>query len=109
MQVTGTRIQNPNVTSANPITSISGDEMRQLGFVNVADVMTQLVPQNLSTYMPTMVGDDQAGSGGGACGGNGGNGGFGNPVAGQAFTGSTAGTAGYSFSIITPTPENTLL
>ncbi|MDQ2642098.1 MAG: TonB-dependent receptor [Pseudomonadota bacterium] len=64
VQVTGTRIQNPNVTSANPITSISGDEMRQLGFVNVADVMTQLVPQNLSTYMPTMVGDDQAGSGG---------------------------------------------
>jgi outer membrane receptor protein involved in Fe transport len=64
VQVTGSRIQNPNVTSANPITSVTGDEMRQLGFVNVADVMTQLVPQNLSTYMPTMVGDNQAGSGG---------------------------------------------
>jgi outer membrane receptor protein involved in Fe transport len=64
VQVTGTRIQNPNVTSANPITSITGDEMRQLGFVNVADAMTQLVPQNLSTYMPTMTGDSQSGSGG---------------------------------------------
>ena len=64
VQVTGTRIQNPNVTSANPITSISGEEMRQLGFVNVADALTQLVPQNISSYMPTMVGDDQAGFGG---------------------------------------------
>jgi outer membrane receptor protein involved in Fe transport len=65
VQVTGTRIQNPNVTSANPITSITGDEMRQLGFVNVADALTMLVPQNISTYMPTMTGDDQAGYGGG--------------------------------------------
>jgi outer membrane receptor protein involved in Fe transport len=65
VQVTGSRIQSPNVTSANPVTSITGDEMRQLGLVNVADVMTQLVPQNLSTYMPTMTGDDQAGYGGG--------------------------------------------
>ncbi|HWL63553.1 MAG TPA: TonB-dependent receptor [Steroidobacteraceae bacterium] len=64
VQVTGTRIQNPNVTSANPITSISGDEMRQLGFVNVADALTQLVPQNISTYQPTMIGDNQSGSGG---------------------------------------------
>ncbi len=37
VQVTGTRIQSPNVTSANPITSITGEEMRQLGIVNVAD------------------------------------------------------------------------
>jgi len=64
VQVTGTRIQSPNVTSANPITSLSGEEIRQLGFVNVADALTQLVPQNISTYMPTMVGDNQAGSGG---------------------------------------------
>jgi outer membrane receptor protein involved in Fe transport len=63
VQVTGSRIQSPNVTSANPVSSISGEEMRQLGIVNVADALTQLVPQNISTYMPTMVGDDQAGSG----------------------------------------------
>jgi outer membrane receptor protein involved in Fe transport len=65
VQVTGTRIQNPNVTSANPITSISGEEMRSLGFVNVGDALTMLVPQNISTYMPSVTGDDQAGSGGG--------------------------------------------
>jgi outer membrane receptor protein involved in Fe transport len=65
VQVTGTRIQSPNVTSANPITSVTSEEMRQLGFVNVADALTMLVPQNISTYMPTMVGDDQAGFGGG--------------------------------------------
>ncbi len=35
VQVTGTRIQSPNVTSANPINSITGEEMRQLGIVNV--------------------------------------------------------------------------
>jgi outer membrane receptor protein involved in Fe transport len=64
VKVTGTRIQSPNVTSANPISSITGDEMRQLGIVNVGDALTQLVPQNLSTYMPTMVGDNQAGFGG---------------------------------------------
>jgi len=65
VQVTGTRIQSPNVTSANPITSVTGDEMRQLGFVNVADALTMLVPQNISTYQPNMIGDNQAGSGGG--------------------------------------------
>jgi outer membrane receptor protein involved in Fe transport len=64
VQVTGTRIQSPNVTSANPITSVTGEEMRQLGMVNVADALTLLVPQNISTYMPSMVGDDQSGSGG---------------------------------------------
>ena len=64
VQVTGTRIVNPNVTSANPVTSITGEEMRQLGIVNVADALTTLVPQNISTYAPTLVGDDQAGRGG---------------------------------------------
>jgi len=64
VQVTGTRIQSPNVVSANPITSVSGEEMRQLGMVNVADALTLLVPQNISTYMPNLVGDDQRGSGG---------------------------------------------
>jgi len=63
VQVTGTRIQSPNVTSANPITSITAEEMRRLGIVNVADALTQLVPANISTYMPTLTGDDQAGRG----------------------------------------------
>ncbi|MFO7324176.1 MAG: TonB-dependent receptor [Pseudomonadota bacterium] len=65
VQVTGTRIQSPNVTSANPVTSISGEELQRLGIVNLADALTQLVPQNLSTYTPTMIGDNQAGFGGG--------------------------------------------
>ncbi len=47
------------------MTSISGEEMRRLGIVNVSDALTQLVPQNISTYTPTMTGDDQAGRGGG--------------------------------------------
>src|SRR5262249_44471488 len=58
VQVTGTRIQSPNVTAANPVTSITGEEMRRLGIVNVSDVLTTLVPQNISTYMPTLVGDE---------------------------------------------------
>src|SRR5690606_33870636 len=37
VQVTGSRIQSPNVTSANPVSSITGEELRQLGIVNVAD------------------------------------------------------------------------
>jgi outer membrane receptor protein involved in Fe transport len=65
VKVTGTRIQSPNVTSSNPVTSITGDEMRNLGIVNVADALTQLVPQNISSYMPTLVGDNQSGTGGG--------------------------------------------
>ncbi len=59
VQVTGTRIQLPNVTAANPVTSITIEEMQRLGFVNVGDALTQLVPQNISTYMPTLVGDIQ--------------------------------------------------
>ena len=65
VQVTGTRIQSPNVTASNPITSVTGEEMRRLGMVNVSDALTQLVPQNISSYMPSMVGDNQAGAGGG--------------------------------------------
>jgi outer membrane receptor protein involved in Fe transport len=65
VEITGTRIQVPgNFTSANPITSITGEEMRNLGIVNVSDALLQLVPQNISTYQPNMVGDDQAGFGG---------------------------------------------
>jgi outer membrane receptor protein involved in Fe transport len=59
VQVTGTRIQAPGVTSANPVDSITGDQMRQLGIVNVADALLQLVPQNVSTYSPFVTGDDQ--------------------------------------------------
>ncbi len=66
VQVTGTRIQLPGTyTAPNPMTTINSEEMRRLGVVNVADALTTLVPQNVSTYMPTMIGDDQAGSGGG--------------------------------------------
>jgi outer membrane receptor protein involved in Fe transport len=65
VQVTGTRIQNPNVTSANPITSVNAEDMRRLGIVNVSDALVQMVPQNISTYTPTMTGDNQAGAGGG--------------------------------------------
>jgi outer membrane receptor protein involved in Fe transport len=64
VKVTGTRIQSPNVTASNPITSIDGADIRRMG-MNVADALTQLVPQNISSYMPTLVGDNQAGSGGG--------------------------------------------
>ena len=55
-------------TSANPMTTITGEEMRQLGIVNVADALLQLVPQNISTYTPGLIGDDQAGTGGGGHG-----------------------------------------
>jgi outer membrane receptor protein involved in Fe transport len=65
VQVTGTRIQSPNVTASNPVTSITGEEMRRLGMVNVSDALTQMVPQNISSYMPTLTGDNQAGFGGG--------------------------------------------
>jgi outer membrane receptor protein involved in Fe transport len=57
VQVTGTRILQPNATSPNPITTITGEEMQRLGIVNVADVLTQLVPQNISTYSPALTGD----------------------------------------------------
>jgi len=63
--VTGTRIQLPNVTSANPVTTVTAEEMSRLGIVNVADALTLLVPQNISSYMPTLTGDNQAGFGGG--------------------------------------------
>src|SRR5690606_17176442 len=62
VQVTGTRIQVPgNYTAPNPMVTVSAEEMRSLGMVNVADALTMLVPQNISTYQPTMTGDDQSG------------------------------------------------
>src|SRR5690606_14270485 len=93
VQVTGTRIQNPNVTSANPITSISGEEMRNLGYVNVADALLMLVPQNISTYQPGLAGDIQSTGGGefGAIGTGFGNGSQGNNDVdrGSLFLGNT--------------------
>jgi outer membrane receptor protein involved in Fe transport len=59
VRVTGTRILSPNATSTNPITSITGEEMARLGIVNVADALTQLVPQNISTYSPALTGSVQ--------------------------------------------------
>jgi iron complex outermembrane receptor protein len=61
VQVTGTRIQNPNAASANPVTSIDAEEMRRLGIVNIADALTQLVPQNVSTWTDFAVSDLRAG------------------------------------------------
>jgi outer membrane receptor protein involved in Fe transport len=62
VQVTGTRIQVPgNYTAANPMTTISAEEMRRLGIVNVADALLQLVPQNVSTWTDFAVSDMRAG------------------------------------------------
>ncbi len=57
VQVTGTRIQQrPGYTSPNPITSVTGDDLRKLGIVNVSDALTTLVPQNLSNAQPANTG-----------------------------------------------------
>jgi outer membrane receptor protein involved in Fe transport len=64
VKITGTRIQVPGATSANPIESITSEEMRRLGFVNVADALLQLLPQNISQYQPGLVGDIQTTGGG---------------------------------------------
>ncbi len=62
VQVTGTRIQVPgNFTSANPMTTISAEEMRNLGIINVADAITTLVPQNVSTWTDFAVSDMRGG------------------------------------------------
>ncbi|MFO7324180.1 MAG: TonB-dependent receptor [Pseudomonadota bacterium] len=64
VQVTGTRIQVPGTyTAANPVTTVTGEDLRRLGMINLADALTTLVPQNLSTYQPTMVGDEMSGRG----------------------------------------------
>jgi Ca-activated chloride channel family protein len=81
VMVTGTRIQQPGSTSANPITSITAEEMRQLGIVNSADALLQLVPQNISTYQSTTVGGNAppappAAPGGARAGGAGAGGGI---------------------------------
>src|SRR5690606_33238367 len=57
MQVAGRGIP-PEVTSAEPVAGISSDELQQLGIVSVADTLAQLVPQNVSTYMPMKASDN---------------------------------------------------
>lgn len=60
VQITGTRIQLPgNYTAGNPVTTITSEEMRRLGIVNVGDVITTLVPQDISIYIPTLTNDFQ--------------------------------------------------
>jgi outer membrane receptor protein involved in Fe transport len=60
VQITGTRIQVPgNYTAGNPVTTITAEEMRRLGIVSVSDVITTLVPQDISTYVPTLTNDFQ--------------------------------------------------
>jgi Ca-activated chloride channel family protein len=54
VQTTGTRIQEPRVAGANPVTSMSAEQMQRLGIVNVADALTQLVPQN-TVGPPTVI------------------------------------------------------
>jgi hypothetical protein len=52
VSIIGTRIQSAQVTSANPVESVTGEEMRRLGMVNAADSLLQLAPANVSTYSP---------------------------------------------------------
>ncbi len=64
--VTGSRIQvKGNETSANPMNTVTSEDMRRLGIVNVADALLQLIPENMSTYQPGLIGDGQSGTGGG--------------------------------------------
>src|SRR5690606_6668406 len=63
VQVTGTRIRVPvTYTAPNPVVTNTSEEMRRLGFVNVGDAMTMLVPQNIPSYQPLLTGDDQDGT-----------------------------------------------
>ncbi|MEO8316310.1 MAG: von Willebrand factor type A domain-containing protein [Pseudomonadota bacterium] len=62
VMITGTRIQVAgNSAVANPITSVTAEEMRQLGKVRLGDALRQLVPQNVSAYSPTVTGQGQTG------------------------------------------------
>jgi Ca-activated chloride channel family protein len=53
--ITGTRSLQPGVAGANPVNTMTAEQMQRLGVVNVADALTQLVPQNTSTYNPALV------------------------------------------------------
>jgi outer membrane receptor protein involved in Fe transport len=61
VQITGTRIQAPGATSNNPIESVTAEEMRRLGMVNVADALLNLIPQNQSTWTDFAVADMRPG------------------------------------------------
>jgi secreted protein with Ig-like and vWFA domain len=43
-----------SVAATNPVTSITAEEMQRLGVVNVADALSTLVPQNVSSFQPTL-------------------------------------------------------
>jgi outer membrane receptor protein involved in Fe transport len=61
--VTGTRIRVPGTyTAPNPVVTLTGEELRNLGYVNVGDALTMLVPQNIPSYQPLLTGDEQGGS-----------------------------------------------
>jgi outer membrane receptor protein involved in Fe transport len=61
--VTGTRIQvSGNYTAPNPMVTVTGEEMRELGMVNVSEAITRLVPQNIPSYQPALTGDEQEGT-----------------------------------------------
>jgi iron complex outermembrane recepter protein len=47
--VTGSRISNPNVVSPTPLSTITADDIKAVGAVNIGDVMTRL-PQLSSTF-----------------------------------------------------------
>jgi Ca-activated chloride channel family protein len=54
VMTTGTRILQPRVAGANPVNSMTQEQIQQLGIVDVADALTQLVPQNISAYQPSV-------------------------------------------------------
>ncbi|HWL64324.1 MAG TPA: TonB-dependent receptor [Steroidobacteraceae bacterium] len=61
--VTGTRLQvPPNYSAPNPVVTVTGDEMRRLGMVNVSEAINRLVPQNIPSYQPALTGDEQEGT-----------------------------------------------
>lgn len=49
VQVTGTRISNPNVVSPGPISTLTSDDIKATGAVNLGDVLTTM-PQLAATY-----------------------------------------------------------
>jgi outer membrane receptor protein involved in Fe transport len=63
IHVTGTRIRVPGTyTAPNPVVSVTGEDLRNLGYVNVGDALSTLVPQNIPSYQPLLTGDDQGGT-----------------------------------------------
>jgi Ca-activated chloride channel homolog len=60
VMVTGTRIQAPGNSVAKPISSVTGEEIRQLGIVNTSDALLQLVPQNIAKSASPVSGSEQS-------------------------------------------------